>query len=288
MSLRCQLQHTLARVGDSALLSPLLRRPALRSWLEPLPGGRAVYPQGWDRTHPFDRLNGTDTSGTEPPEDFSAEAAVHGTLHSCGSSQPSVLRRALEAVPDLQDCVFLDLGCGKGRPVLVAAAFPFRALIGVELSPKLAAIARRNVARVARRHAARSRPRIETGDALAFPLPEVPLLIFLYNPFGRPLIERLVQRIEVSLAEQPRPLHVVYYNPVHGDCFDAAPALHRHHAAMLAYAPEELGYGPDAEDAVVIWSSAAAAARPGAEARIVVTVAGTRAGLAARENETSA
>ena len=70
MSLKRQLRRALARLGESATLSPLLSRRAVRSLLEPLPGGRALYPRGWDRRHPFDRLHGTDTSGTEPPEDF--------------------------------------------------------------------------------------------------------------------------------------------------------------------------------------------------------------------------
>lgn len=42
--------------------------------------------------------------------------------------------------------MFLDLGSGKGRMVLSAARFPFRRIIGVELSNDLTAIARRNVA----------------------------------------------------------------------------------------------------------------------------------------------
>jgi SAM-dependent methyltransferase len=45
-----------------------------------------------------------------------------------------------------RDDVFLDLGCGKGRAVLTASLLPFGRITGVELSPHLANIARRNVA----------------------------------------------------------------------------------------------------------------------------------------------
>ena len=51
---------------------------------------------------------------------------------------------------------------------------------------------------------------------------------------------------------------------------------------MLPYDREELGYGPDTADAVVVWQGGTAPA-PTAEAnaKIVVTVPGTRAVLAA-------
>ncbi len=58
-------------------------------------------------------------------------------------SQPSIMRRALSALGPVERYDFLDLGCGKGRALIVAAEFPFRAITGVELSPALAAIARR-------------------------------------------------------------------------------------------------------------------------------------------------
>ena len=40
---------------------------------------------------------------------------------------------------------FVDLGCGKGRVVLVAAQYPFQSAIGVDLSTSLTDTASRNV-----------------------------------------------------------------------------------------------------------------------------------------------
>ena len=52
------------------------------------------------------------------------------------------------AIDPLRD-VFLDLGCGMGRAVVLAATRPFRQVVGVEIVPSLAQIARENVARAA-------------------------------------------------------------------------------------------------------------------------------------------
>ncbi len=45
----------------------------------------------------------------------------------------------------------MDLGCGKGRTLLVGAEYPFRAITGVELSPFSARIATDNIERNGRR-----------------------------------------------------------------------------------------------------------------------------------------
>jgi len=56
-----------------------------------------------------------------------------------------------------------------------------------------------------------------------------------------------------ALTVADRTVHVIYYNPVVGHRFDASPLLRRHFAATLTYAAEEIGYGPDTEDPIVIW-----------------------------------
>jgi len=80
-------------------------------------------------------------------------------------------------------------------------------------------------------------------------------VIFLYNPFQRPLIAQLLGRIESSLQAISRELYIVYYNPVWADVFDASAALERRFAAQLPYDQSEIGYGPDEWDVVVVWQN---------------------------------
>ena len=42
--------------------------------------------------------------------------------------------------------MFIDIGAGKGRILCLAAAYPFRRIVGVELVPSLVADCRANVA----------------------------------------------------------------------------------------------------------------------------------------------
>jgi SAM-dependent methyltransferase len=208
---------------------------------------------GWKREHPYDRALGVRTSGwlpgfvLKPGDPFAASTTAYI------AAQPSIVRAALAAIPNPQDCHFLDLGCGKGRPLLVATEFNFRAITGVELSPALSRCARRNAAALARANPTRTRIRIVTGDATTFNLPPEKLVVFLYHPFGRPQILQLLANVEEFLRALHLNLYIVYYNPFWADVFDTSTSLERRYAAQLPYNPSEIGYGPDDSDAVVIW-----------------------------------
>ena len=78
--------------------------------------------------------------------------------------------------------------------------------------------------------------------------------------------------VNAALRNALRTIYVVYYNPVAGHCFDASPLLRRHFAGTLPYAANELGYGPDTEDPIVVWQggTALAPSDPRADARIEI------------------
>jgi SAM-dependent methyltransferase len=177
----------------------------------------------------------------------------------------------------VESCTFVDLGCGKGRALLVATEFPFRAILGVELSPRLARIARRNAALIGQRHPQRTAVSVAVGDASVFPLPEGDLVIFLYHPFDAELMALVVAGIERALAAERRSVYVIYYNPVAGRCFDASSQLRRRFARTLPYDAVERGFGPDEDDVVVIWQGGTLppASAP-AQARIVPVEGGRR------------
>jgi predicted RNA methylase len=43
------------------------------------------------------------------------------------------------------ETTFVDIGSGKGRALIIAAEYAFKRIIGVEYSPSLATICRRNL-----------------------------------------------------------------------------------------------------------------------------------------------
>lgn len=114
----------------------------------------------------------------------------------------------------LSNFTFIDLGSGKGRTLLMASDYPFRRIVGVELIPALHRIAQANV----RQYKSESQHcfALETicADATTFPFPEEPLVVFLFNPFGESGMRRVVANLERSLSAHPRPVYVLYHNPL--------------------------------------------------------------------------
>lgn len=113
--------------------------------------------------------------------------------------------------------VFVDVGCGKGKVLAMAARYPFRKVIGVELCPALADEARANLARLAPQLRCRD-VQVLTADASTWEFPDDVTVAFFYNPFVGSLLARVCENLERSLLRAPRPLRVVYAN---SDRFEA-------------------------------------------------------------------
>lgn len=119
--------------------------------------------------------------------------------------------RQVKLIPG-QD-VFLDYGCGKGRPLITAAMRSFAKVIGVEISQPLCQIARENV----RRAGARLRcSEIEIVQVAAeqYSIPDTVSAIFMFNPFTGSLLDAVVRNISQSLQRRPRQLTILYVLPV--------------------------------------------------------------------------
>jgi SAM-dependent methyltransferase len=234
---------------QSALFMPKVRR-----FGERVPVLRTVY-TGCYRTHPIDRTLGTDTGGIFPPEPLFGVGIECGNLPYMGA-QPSIVRRALKQLGDVCGHTFIDIGCGKGRPMIVATEFPFEAVLGYDLAAPLVAIANRNAKIVARAHPERTPMQAFVADALELRFTQRRLVIFLFNPFGASVISMLLSSLERALAEgSVEALRVVYMFPVCAHVFDGSPMLVRDWSADLPYEPDEIGYGNEYDRNVVVWKS---------------------------------
>jgi len=233
---------------------------------------------GWRRRHPFDVEHGVDTSGFVPPDD-QAPIAAHMTPYA--GSQPSIVRARLLALPVRSGYTFVDLGCGKGRPLIVASEMEFAAVAGVEYSPALATVARSNASIIASRFPARPPIAVHVADATNVEAIAPLIVYYMYHPFDGELVAALVANIERQLASALQHAFFVYYNPVYGHLFDESDRFERFDAVTQTYAAQELGFGPDLSDAVVTWQTRPprATPRPNASRKIAVRANGTRAVL---------
>jgi SAM-dependent methyltransferase len=115
-----------------------------------------------------------------------------------------------------RDDVFLDLGCGKGRAVLLASLLPFGRITGVELSAHLANIARRNVAtfRLPKRCA---NIEITVADAVHYTVPDDVTVVYLFNPFRGRTFEAVIRNLFASIDRHPRAVRLIYRNAMYED-----------------------------------------------------------------------
>jgi SAM-dependent methyltransferase len=229
---------------------------------------------GWLDTahHEFDRRYGVDTSGLIWSVDLATGSPSDRWNTAYYAIPPSVFSRVMAELPPglVAGATFLDLGCGKGRALLLASGYPFGRIIGVEIAPQLHATACDNVRRYQAHRDAEAirdeslraataegrRPPIEVrlADAATLPLPEGPLVLYLYNPFCRPVLARVLANLEQSLRHSPRPAAVVYINHEVRDLLDDAPFLERLWVATVAMDPEDRladRVGSSAEDCAI-------------------------------------
>lgn len=182
--------------------------------------------------HEFDRRYGVDTSGLVWGLDLKTGSRSDAWNTAYYGIGPSVFHRVMAQVPESHQrgATFIDLGCGKGRAVLLASQYPFAHVIGVEIAPPLHQVAVENVARYT---AARNRE-AEPGaapmsvlleDAARYRFPSGPLVVYLYHPFCRPVLNQVLRNLGHSLADDPRPATVIYINHELRDALDRTPYL---------------------------------------------------------------
>jgi SAM-dependent methyltransferase len=209
------LQSTLNKVRWSLAQRGVMG--TARVWTERLTGRRAA--NGKLSQHPFDAHYGVETSGLIHGWELASGHAHDAFNVAYYGIAPSRCRGALQrwlATPPLrpiESYTFVDVGCGKGRAVLLASELPFREAIGVELNAGLAATAVRNIEAWSASGRARCPVRIVCQDAAEFVLPEGPCLLYLYNPFAAPVLRRFLERVEATAGERGRVLDVLYQNP---------------------------------------------------------------------------
>jgi SAM-dependent methyltransferase len=136
----------------------------------------------------FDAVHGTETSRMVLFTNPRSEHFAVGTRYQ--ATPEAAIRSAIERsriAP--QSFTFLDIGCGKGRPLIVANQYHFRKLIGVEYSAHLCGIARRNLALCG------VEAEVINGDAASADYPTDNTFAFFFNPFTGSIINTVLERL---------------------------------------------------------------------------------------------
>jgi SAM-dependent methyltransferase len=123
----------------------------------------------------------------------------------------------------LTETVFIDLGAGKGRAILMASMLPFKQVIGIELTTQLTSIARKNLATLPDDIKLAEKSSVICADAASFDFPSDPLVIFLYNPFDYSIMDSVIENLLASLGQRSRRVLVVYFRPELREMWEALP-----------------------------------------------------------------
>jgi SAM-dependent methyltransferase len=126
------------------------------------------------------------------------------------------LPRALRHIGVSTDDVFIDFGCGKGRVVHQAAKRRFRKVIGVEISPALADVAREALEAKRRRHRCKD-VEIVVADAREYAVPDDLTIVYFFHPFFGETLDVVLGNIIESIDRNPRRVSIIYSYPLAGD-----------------------------------------------------------------------
>jgi ribosomal protein L11 methylase PrmA len=168
----------------------------------------------------FDLTYGTNTGGIEPLWKFNicSPNARFGTRYEATTEQ-----ELTSAVGFLQEdpnkFTFIDLGCGKGITLIVAAMLGFKKVIGVEFAPELVEVAKKNLTKMHISNAV-----VLNSDAADFSFPQGDTVVYLYNPFSEKVMRQVVTNLGQACSNK---LYLIYKNPQCADIFEASGFLKR-------------------------------------------------------------
>ncbi|WP_231367499.1 class I SAM-dependent methyltransferase [Thioalkalivibrio sp. AKL6] len=217
-------KHPLTEFRTQSVVS--LRWALRRSW-ETLQGhgGRTLaqlaaknirYSINMWRDASIDRHLGIKTGGLVKREHLDTDSPnkKFATIYKATAAKPFMAM--LSYLPNNpEDFTFVDFGSGRGRTLLLASELPFKRVVGVEFSTTLHAEANNNIDSYCGRHKLGNRPESILADATTFPIPEGPLVIYMFDPFNATVTKGVFDNIVASYRACPRIMYFIYYGPVH-------------------------------------------------------------------------
>jgi SAM-dependent methyltransferase len=183
----------------------------------------------------FDRRYGVQTAGN-------VDAAAAGVTDAVALTDAiryvpiseQVMRHVLgnaARIADPAGLAFVDLGCGKGRALVMASWYPFRSILGVELSPQHAERAQRNLAgylvRPRRGKVRCASATVACGNAQNCELPAGDLLVFMYRPFKGQVFQGVIDRLHQRHEQTGDRVLIAYVCPVERRMLERHPGFVR-------------------------------------------------------------
>ncbi len=144
------------------------------------------------------------------------DISTFGFNESIGNRQESTPRRHLHIILSSlsisENDVFVDMGCGVGRVMAAAGMYPFKEIVGVDVSAELNDICESNIKKMKHRLKCKKYKNI-TSNASEYKIPRDATFIYFFNPFGKEVMKNVFEAILDSISQFPRKVTIIWYNP---------------------------------------------------------------------------
>lgn len=176
----------------------------------------------------FDWRYGTDTRRRVDLSrlEFQSRNKCLAKMYGATKAQPFL--RLVEQLALPKTGSFVDIGCGKGRVLMLAALAGFRNVVGLEFSPELCTIARHNWNRFQSHTPTSTACEVLEVDATQYAFQSDQTVFFLYDPFLPAILEQVIRRIGESLEAHPRKAWLIYGAPKYHETVAETRVFQRH------------------------------------------------------------
>ena len=157
----------------------------------------------------FDARHGLDTRQEVAVQDLDIGHEHKQYAEKYKATRARYFRKLIQHVDLPRDGVFVDVGCGKGRILLLAIESGFDRVLGLEISPNLCEIAKRNIAAFRKRGGTNGSVSVACTNILDHQLSHDETVFFLYSPFERDVTRQFLDMVRESIEQNPRELFLV-------------------------------------------------------------------------------
>lgn len=110
----------------------------------------------------------------------------------------------------------VDLGCGKGRVMVAAAYFGFVSVTGIDFAKELCEESEKNMKKIEDKFY-NLKWKVICKDILNYKIEANNEVFFINNPFEKEILNKFLEKLEMSLKNYPRTVWFLYAIPVHLD-----------------------------------------------------------------------
>ena len=161
----------------------------------------------------YDSRFAVDTNQVIHLEDLTTPANYTLGTNYVGSS-PLLFRHTIAMLPNTpSELVFIDIGCGAGRAVMLAAEANFKSIIGWDIARELIDMGRRNIEAFRRISGNKTPISLDVVDATKAAMPDASCVLYFFSPpYPDPVLTACLHNAHQSYQRNPRPMFLILIN----------------------------------------------------------------------------